>query len=803
MNPLLSPATDLLDELRRLFPFELDEFQIRAIQALAAGESVVVCALTGSGKTLIGEYAIYRALSQGKRVFYTTPLKALSNQKFRDFGQQFGPERVGLLTGDISINREASILVMTTEIFRNMLYGTPLSLAVQQGAYASEMDAWEQAEALSRDPLQDVQAVILDECHYMNDQQRGTVWEEAIIYCPAHIQLVALSATLANSDQLTDWMNQVHGPTRLIDSSHRPVPLQFHFANRKGLFPLLEQTESGQWVCNRRLKSKLPKSGQSSYGGVPDMVQVVENLRQRDMLPAIYFIFSRKGCDLAVASVGNLDLIASEAERQQLAEQIDRFCRETPEAVRRDQLDALYRGIAAHHAGMLPAWKGLVEHLFQQGLVKLVFATETLAAGINMPARTTVISSLSKRTDNGHRLLTASEFMQMSGRAGRRGKDVIGHVVTLQSPFEGAQEAARLATAGADPLVSQFTPTYGMVLNLLQKHSLEAARDLINHSFGQYLLSLQKLPEQQELQHTRAELEEIDRLLEGISDEDIARYEKVQAQRREERRILRYLLKQREAEPDPTLRLLAFPHIQAQEEKIRALEARIRVNPAHRVGKKLLGLQEKRQRLRKRLQHLERQSDSVQELRWQQFMALVGVLQEFDCLREYQPTASGEVVAALRGDNELWLALALLSGECLGCAPHHFAGVIAALVAEPPRSGTYSRLRTSGLVEDVLHGLRGLRRQLFRSQRQHQVFHVPIGFEPGLAGIVEHWAQGIPWEQLEASTNLDAGDIVRLIRRTLDLLSQIPYIPHLPAELRENAREAQKLLDRFPVSELI
>jgi superfamily II RNA helicase len=406
MSALLPPATDLLDELRQLFPFELDDFQIRAIQVLAAGESVVVCAPTGSGKTLIGEYAIYRALSQGKRVFYTTPLKALSNQKFRDFGQQFGPERVGLLTGDISINRDAPVLVMTTEIFRNMLYGTPISLAVQRYAYGERDDGTEFSEG-EVDPLRDVQAVILDECHYMNDQQRGTVWEEAIIYCPPTIQLIALSATLANSDQLTDWMNQVHGPTHLIDSNHRPVPLQFHFANRKGLFPLLEQTESGQWVRNRRLKSKRPNSHEPSWAGVPDIAQVLENLRQRDMLPAIYFIFSRKGCDMAVASVRDLDLVASEEERQQLAEQIDRFCRETPEAVRRDQLDALYRGIAAHHAGMLPAWKGLVEHLFQQGLVKLVFATETLAAGINMPARTTVISSLSKRTDNGHRLLTA------------------------------------------------------------------------------------------------------------------------------------------------------------------------------------------------------------------------------------------------------------------------------------------------------------------------------------------------------------------------------------------------------------
>ncbi len=812
MSALLSPATDLLDELRELFPFELDEFQIQAIQVLAAGESVVVCAPTGSGKTLIGEYAIYRALSQGKRVFYTTPLKALSNQKFRDFGQQFGPDKVGLLTGDISINRDAPVLVMTTEIFRNMLYGTPVSLAVQSYAHdtptADSRDSGTESledvlEALIGDPLQDVQAVILDECHYMNDQQRGTVWEESIIYCPSRIQLIALSATIANSDQLTDWMNHVHGPTHLIDSNHRPVPLQFHFANHKGLFPLLEQTESGQWVRNRRLRNKRPNPHERSRAGVPDMTQVLENLRQRDMLPAIYFIFSRKGCDMAVANVGALDLMTTDEERQQLAQQIDQFCQETPEAVRQDHLNALYRGIAAHHAGMLPAWKGLVEHLFQQGLVKIVFATETLAAGINMPARTTVISSLSKRTDTGHRLLTASEFMQMSGRAGRRGKDVLGHVVTVQSPFEGAQEAARLATSGADPLVSQFTPTYGMVLNLLQKHSLQAARDLINRSFGQYLLSLQKLPEQHDLQQTRAELEELDRTLGDISSEDVTRYEKMQAQRREERRILRYLLKQREAEPDPTLRLLAFPHIQAQEEKIRALETQIRDNPAHKVGKKLLGLQEKRQRLLKRLEHLERQSDSVQELRWLQFMALVGVLQDFDCLQGHQPTVSGEVVAALRGDNELWLALALLSGECQGCEPHHLAGIVAALVTESPRSGTYSRLHTSELVEDVLHGLRGLRRQLFRSQRQHQVFHMPIWFEPGLAGIVEHWAQGIPWETLESNTNLDAGDLVRLIRRSLDLLSQIPHVPHLPQELRENARQAQKMLDRFPISELI
>ena len=218
--PALSPELDLSS----IFPFELDEFQKNAIASLNAERSVVVCAPTGSGKTLIGEYAIYRALSRGKRVFYTTPLKALSNQKLRDFREKFGFDQVGLLTGDASIHRDAPILVMTTEIFRNMLYGTPIG---QVGT-----------------SLTDVEAVVLDECHYMNDRQRGTVWEESIIYCPREVQLVALSATVANSDQLTDWLNQVHGPTDLIFSDFRPVPLEFHFGNTKGLFPLLSDDKT-------------------------------------------------------------------------------------------------------------------------------------------------------------------------------------------------------------------------------------------------------------------------------------------------------------------------------------------------------------------------------------------------------------------------------------------------------------------------------------------------------------------------------------------------------------------------------
>ncbi|MBD0335926.1 MAG: DEAD/DEAH box helicase, partial [Cyanobacteria bacterium Co-bin13] len=514
----------LVLDLAKLFPFPLDEFQLQAVESLDQGKSVVVCAPTGSGKTLIGEYAIYRALDHGKRVFYTTPLKALSNQKLRDFRNQFGPENVGLLTGDSSINRDAPVVVMTTEIFRNMLYGTRIG---ETGT-----------------TLQEVEAVVLDECHYMNDRQRGTVWEESIIYCPPEIQLLALSATVENSDQLTDWLQKVHGPTQLIYSDFRPVPLEFHYYNGKGLYPLLNETKTS---IHHRLKSRRkPQGGRRPRQGPKERISlaaVVSQLQEKDMLPAIYFIFSRRGCDRAIDEVAHLSLV-NEAEAHQLKERIDTFLHWNPDAGRAGQVEPLYRGIAAHHAGILPLWKGLVEELFQAGLIKVVFATETLAAGINMPARTTVVSTLSKRTDSGHRLLTASEFLQMSGRAGRRGMDEQGHVVTVETPFEGAREAAYLATVGPDPLVSQFTPSYGMVLNLLQTHTLEEARDLIERSFGQYLATLHLSPQQEAIARLETEIARQKAQLETVDEAILADYAKLKERAKEERRLLKILQQQ-------------------------------------------------------------------------------------------------------------------------------------------------------------------------------------------------------------------------------------------------------------------
>jgi len=890
-------------DLKNLFPFELDEFQKQAIAALNAGRSVVVCAPTGSGKTLIGEYTIHCALARGGRVFYTTPLKALSNQKLRDFRELFGAEQVGLLTGDISINRDAPILVMTTEIFRNMLYGTPI------GEVGTS--------------LVGVEAVVLDECHYMNDRQRGTVWEESIIYCPPEVQLVALSATVANADQLTEWLNLVHGATELIYSDFRPVPLQFYFGNTKGVFPLLDETQT-------RLSPRLkPKNKGGKGRGVrpesPTITSILEQLASRDMLPAIYFIFSRRGCDKAVEEMGELSLI-NEREAAQLKVRIDEFLRRNPEAGRAGQVEPLYRGIAAHHAGILPAWKGLVEELFQLGLIKVVFATETLAAGINMPARTTVISTLSKRTDRGHRLLTASEFLQMAGRAGRRGMDATGYVVTLQTPFEGAKEAAYLATAGADPLVSQFTPTYGMVLNLLQTHSVTEAKNLVERSFAQYLATLYLRPQQQAITELTAELTKLDIQLAPIEVKQLENYEKLNERLKEERRLLKILENQAEAvrtreiaqalqdvtpgtilylkgkhvkvsspvmtvlvakekgsgqspylvclstvnrwyvattadvvglngeieircpaslQPPaelllkpgqvrrgteeteaiahqlqrsigaltPSANLGSFaPEVLAQAKVVDVVKDQLDNHPLQYWGNpaNLLKRHKRRLALHEEIHERQAQYRDNQAHHWQEFLNLIEVLRAFGCLDNVTPTPLGQATAAIRGDNELWLGLALMSGEFDHLDPHLLAATMCALVTETPRPDSWTNYSPAEEVIEALLQLKGTRQSLLKLQYRYNIV-LPIWPEykfldkivGGLMGLVEQWALGISWTELCTNTSLDEGDVVRILRRTVDILSQIPHVPTVPNSLRVNAIRAIQLLDRFPVNEVV
>ena len=889
--------------LEQLFPFSLDDFQLEAIEALNQGHSVVVSAPTGSGKTLIGEYAIHRALAHGQKVFYTTPLKALSNQKLRDFREQFGAERVGLMTGDLTVNREASIVVMTTEIFRNMLYA--------------------EAEA-GDDPLADVEAVVLDECHYMNDSQRGTVWEESIIHCPPVVQLVALSATVANAGQLTDWIEAVHGPTRLVMSDFRPVPLQFSFCSAKGLHPLLNDEGTGLhpnckvWRAPKGRNRRGPKTPRPLQPEAPPLGFVVAQMAEREMLPAIYFIFSRRGCDKAVRDLGKVCLVTPQ-EQARIQERLDAFVAATPEAVRDGgHDDALLRGIAAHHAGVLPAWKELIEELFQQGLVKVVFATETLAAGINMPARSTVISALSKRTERGHRPLMGSEFLQMAGRAGRRGLDSQGYVVTVQSRFEGVREAGQLATSPADPLVSQFTPSYGMVLNLLQRYELAKAKELVERSFGRYLATLDLSEDEARISELREQLGDLSDTVENVDWEDFEDYEKQRGRLREERRLLRILQQQAEETlaheltlalrfasegtlvslKAPVLRgrvtpavivekqqgsgqfpllccltdenvwvlvpcsavvslhaeltclqvkdvavpelhragelrhgdqasgglALAVGHmarrhdmvtpqydlageVQAQAHLVRELELALELHPAHGAGDR-----KKLRKQRFRMEELEAEIAERQRVlhfranrHWETFLALIDILRFFGCLdgdEGLDPSEVGRTVAALRGDNELWLGLALMSGHLDELEPADLAAVLEAISTEVNRPDLWSGYPPPPAADEAMHDLRGIRRELQRQQEAGKVV-MPVWFEGELMGLVHAWAKGVSWSDLIANTSLDEGDVVRIMRRTVDLLAQIPYCEAISEQLRTNARAALKAINRFPVREPI
>ena len=899
-------------DLEAIFPFELDDFQHQAIAALDANRSVVVCAPTGSGKTLIGEYAIYRALARGKRVFYTTPLKALSNQKLRDFREKFGHDNVGLLTGDLSINRDAPVVVMTAEIYRNMLYGTPIG---QVGT-----------------SVQGVETVVLDECHYMNDRDRGTVWEEAIIYSPPSIQLVALSATVANSDQLTDWINEVHGPTELVYSDFRPVPLQLSFCGAKGLFPLLNDAGTGlhpNFKANRKTgkhksrfdKGRNSRSGRKGRGrperpDAPPLSFVVSQLAQKEMLPAIYFIFSRRGCDKAMSQAAQLDLVTP-AEAEVLDYRVKVFTAQNPDVARPAQIEALRRGIASHHAGLLPVWKGFVEELFQLGLIKVVFATETLAAGINMPARTTVLSSLSKRTDGGHRPLFASEFLQMAGRAGRRGMDEKGYVVTVQTRFEGAKEAARIATSGADPLVSQFTPSYGMVLNLLQTHSLEEAKELVERSFGQYLAKLTLRPQRSEIERVEQGVEQLKAQLEDVDWPLVQQYEKLKQRLKEENRLVRILQQQAEEVQqkelgqaasyaiagtvlslkgknipvrEPVLAVLvakapgpgkapfliclsetnrwyvattadvvalheniprmtevdglephhglaakagssmkgsegtvelrdrlrtlaespklslapaaASPEVVAQQAQADEVEQQMEAHPVHQWKNQvsLMKRQKQLESLERELSDRQTKFQRYAHRHWQDFMALIEILRAFDALDDLTPTPLGEAVAALRGDNELWMGLALCSGELDDLEPQQFAGACEAISTEVSRPDLWSDYPMSHKAEEALEGLRQIRRRLFQQQHRRGV-SLPVWLELDLVGMVENWALEVTWPELCHNTSLDEGDIVRVLRRTQDFLSQIPHVPGLSDAVRQNARHASYLVNRFPIRE--
>lgn len=756
------------------FPFELDDFQKEACEIIDNGESVVVCAPTGAGKTVIAQHAINNALKQGCRIFYTTPLKALSNQKFYDFCEQYGADKVGLLTGDTSINRGAPIVIMTTEVFRNMLYGTNF------GAVA--------------DNLKDVRYVVLDEVHYMNDEQRGTVWEESIIYCPTNIQIIALSATVANCDELTNWINTVHSKTKLVNTDFRPVPLRFFYFDSSQpykLLPLL--TPDGK--LNNKIKPEKPQWARGKDKRKKTYVkQIIQNLADNDMLPAIYFTFSRKKCDEQMEKCSGLGL-NTRKEQEEIKAFIEEFIAENPHLYGNKHIEYLIQGVASHHAGLLPAWKNLVEKLFQKGLIKVVFATETLAAGINMPARSTVISSTSKRTDSGHRMLTANEFLQMSGRAGRRGMDEVGYVTVVGTPFQTPEEVAELVLSDSNPLESKFSPSYSMVLNLLQRFNLEESKELILKSFGYYSSDYRLKPILFQLEQYDKEIEERSFICPNkLSDDKMLEYDKLRFLYVQNRQTYKKIVKQEKSKHRPlSPEVVEFG--KRNKEELHKLQTfacdTCKLYKKH--SKNLEVLKRIDSKKKKLLKEIEKQKD----IYWNKFIAHRAVLKEYGYIQNDYPTEKGKTTSQIRSENELYLAEIIFSGVLENLTPSQLAGVICALTTEELRI-EIPYIPFSEPVRKTLNQIRNIKRKLEKVQSKYDI-EAPLYINPYFSSLIELWVEGAEWETVSEQIEIGEGDIVRAFKRVVDVLRQLTTIDNIPESLVFTAREAIEKIQRPPV----
>jgi superfamily II RNA helicase len=493
----LPPVDGDISGVRRRFlaglPFPPDPFQIESLDSLDAGHSVLVSAPTGSGKTLVATYAVRRAVASGGKAFYTTPLKALSNQKFSELTAEHGAERVGLLTGDIAVRPDAPVVVMTTEVLRNMLLA-------------------------GSDLLEGLRTVVLDEVHYLQDPYRGGVWEEVLVLCPPEVSFVCLSATVANATELGAWLRSVRGPTDVVVERRRPVLLRHHFAlHRRAahpgdggvteLIPLLADGRAGGegLRVDQAVRRAAQTPGQRWRGGRlrlpfrgPRRTEIIETLEDEDLLPAIVFIFSRAACDDAVRQCLR-DGMRLTDHRQRAA--VRQIAEARTEGLSDDDLavlgypewlEGLEAGISAHHAGLVPAFRETVEACFMAGLLGVVFATETLSLGINMPARTVVIERFNKFGGAGRANLTSGEYAQLTGRAGRRGLDEEGHAVVLWSPEITFAEVARVAQAPPPDLRSAFRPTYNLAVNLVHRFDRPMAVEVLRRSFAQWQATAQE-----------------------------------------------------------------------------------------------------------------------------------------------------------------------------------------------------------------------------------------------------------------------------------------------------------------------
>jgi superfamily II RNA helicase len=859
-------SVDLLDRFRSKYPFPLDDFQVEAIRAIGAGQSVIVSAPTGAGKTLVAEFAIELALQSGKRLAYTTPLKALSNQKFGDFTRAFGEDVVGILTGDVKVNPRGRLLVMTTEILRNMFYAGGLD---------------------------DLGYVVLDECHYMGDEGRGTVWEEIIVNAPRDVQLVALSATVANVKEIADWISIVHGPIVAIEHPERPVPLSYAVADLAGEIHDMARVRTGH-ARPVGDESRGPDArGRWYTRRVVSPVTLIEALQARSWLPAIYFIFSRAGCERALDDVlAEGQALLTREQRREVDLAIHEALRETPSIgespLNQGILQGLRLGVGLHHAGILPSLKRLIETLFERGLCKVVFATETMALGIHMPARSVVLQGLTKRSEHGFRALLHNELTQMAGRAGRRGIDAEGQCVIALDVRDGVEDILRVVDGAPEPIASQFKLGYGSSAMLLATEAPpEVLRRRIEASFGQY----QNL---KRIRDVEADASGLERSLAAALEyaapcgdfPRIGRYRQIRQEveqhrqalgrgaRRGERTVLeaevgRLALVRRKGAPALAL-ILGIHSIRGHRAIVDALlphGAVVRVKagvikrifwatpPLHvpqdrgRDGRGLRHLAEVLSRLslaelidRERAQgpeaalaasechrcpwgattrcdqawrdvehardRLGRRRHALESLRgayWQEFLRVVEVLEQFGAVREGTLQAKGRLVAGLRHENELLVAEAVSRGILAELSLAEAAAVCSALLEES-RSGdpniARSFLRSRPRIRRKLEQLAGVADAVAAAQRARHL-GMPVAINAGFVPAVFRWASGEDgWANIvETAFGGHEGDLIRAMRRLIDLLRQFAESGEVGAELGRLCAQAARVVDRGIVLE--
>lgn len=789
--------------------FTLDEFQLEGCRALEDGRSVLVAAPTGAGKTIVGEFAVHLAMQEaGDKAFYTTPIKALSNQKFRELQDVYGADQVGLLTGDTNINGNARVVVMTTEVLRNMLYADSPA-------------------------LRGLRFVVMDEVHYLADRFRGAVWEEIIIHLPPSVRLVSLSATVSNAEEFGDWLDTVRGDTEVIVSETRPVPLEQHVLVRGDLLPLFDDRagiataqvnqelmrirsfKGPSFENNRRVQAsnsarhagyeatrRRPQRG----GRRPvrsanvhrierlDRPEVVELLARSNLLPAIFFIFSRAGCDGAVQQVRRARVrLTSQEERSEIraiVEERTRTLLDEDLAVLGywEWLDNLERGVAAHHAGLLPAFKEVVEELFQRRLVKVVFATETLALGINMPARTVVLEKLEKFNGEARVAITSGEYTQLTGRAGRRGIDVEGHAVIQWTEGLDPQAVAALASRRTYPLNSSFRPTYNMAVNLIDQFGRARAREILESSFAQF---------------------QADRAVVGLArqvreqEESLAGYRKAMTCDRGDfteysaiRRELSDLEKLNRKDAGASRRTR-----DERQREIASLRKRMQRHPCHSCPDREQHARwaERYWKLERTIGKLRQQIDTRTGTVARIFDRVVDVLTQLEYVHVDADgtslTPAGRTMRRIYGERDLLVAESLRRGLWNDLDAASLAALACCLVYEPRRDdgGPGERGLPRGAFRTAYSETLDLWQQLDDLEREYRL----PGSEPvsaGLAQAMHSWARGAALDRVLDEADMAAGDFVRWSKQTIDLLDQLSIVADVP--LASTARKAMGAVRR-------